>query len=502
MNSDVAPAALPTRRQSFTVVLAIELWERFGFYGMQAILLLYMVEHLGLHDRDANLMIGAFSALTYVYPALGGLAGDRLLGARRCMLIGAFILAGGYMVLGMAARHPSLLYGGMALISTGNALFKPNAGNLVRRIYEGDDAELDAAFTIYYMAVNVGSTVSMLLVPWLQDRYGAPVAFLTCAVGLVLGLVYYFWRARWVNHVGGGLDQSPARPHAVMIVAAGAVVAVLVALVVLRSERLASIGIWCAAAAIVLVWGLLYGQSAPEERPGLRLAYFLCAETMVYTLFYQQQLTSLTLFALRAVDGHFRIGGVTLFTMSAGQFQALDPLWIMAASPVLALLYRRLARDGVYLSLAHKITIGFGVGTLAFFIWWLTAAAAHGLVSAWVMVVGYGFASLAEVLTMGLGLAIIARYVPYRLSGFMMGSLYLLWALAMYAGSVLANIATPAEGAAAVQGPAQYVPLLRDLALALLVATALSAALLPLARKWDRQHTKFREVVQKNGGTN
>lgn len=502
MNSDAAPVALPTRRQSFTVVLAIELWERFGFYGMQAILLLYMVEHLGLHDRDANLMIGAFSALTYVYPAFGGLAGDRLLGARRCMLIGAFILAGGYMVLGMAGHHPALLYGGMALISTGNALFKPNAGNLVRRIYEGDDAELDAAFTIYYMAVNVGSTVSMLLVPWLQDQYGAPAAFLTCSAGLVLGLIYYFWRVRWVSHVGGVLDQSPARPHAVLIVAGGAIMAVLLALVVLQSETLASVGVRCAAVAIVVVWGLLYYRAAPEERPGLRLAYFLCAETMVYALFYQQQLTSLTLFALRAVDGHFRVGGLTLFTMSAGQFQALDPLWIMVASPVLAVLYRRFAQNGMDLSLAHKITIGFGVGTLAFVIWWLTAAAAHGLVSAWVMVVGYGFASLAEVLTMGLGLAIIARYVPYRLSGFMMGSLYLLWALAMYAGSVLANIATPAEGVAVVDGPAQYVPLLRDLSLALLVATVLSAVFLPLARKWDRQHASFRDATQKNGGEN
>lgn len=483
MTALTLPARNATRRQSFTVVLAIELWERFGFYGMQAVLTIYLVSRLGLQDYDANLMIGAFSAMTYVTPVLGGMVGDRLLGSRRSMVGGAVALALGYMMLGIADQSRTLLYLAMAVIATGNGLFKPNAGNLVRRIYEGDDAEVDAAFTIYYMSVNVGSTVSMLLTPWLQDRYGPGAAFMACALGLVLGLIYYAWRAPWLKGVGGHLDLAPVNRRALALVSGGALACVAVTIVILSNAALARLSIWLAAAGIAIGWIALYRRIPGRERPGLRLAYLLCLETMVYALFYQQQQTSLTLFALRAVDGDFRIGPMRLFHWSAGQFQALNSLWIMVASPVLAFLYDRLGQRGRDLSLANKMAIGFSLVVIGFFIWWRAAAAAVGLVSPWVMVVGYGFTSVAELLTMGLGLAVIARYVPTRLSGFMMGSLYLVWALAMYVGSVIANIATATPG----HGAAAYVGLLRDLFFLALAAFAAVVALLPIAAKWARQ---------------
>ncbi|MCQ9156136.1 peptide MFS transporter [Acidomonas methanolica] len=486
MSSPQTVPAAPSRRQSFTVVLAIELWERFGFYGMQAVLLLYLVQHLGMGDRDATLLVGAFSALTYISPVLGGLAGDRLLGARRCMVIGAVMLAAGYCVLGLLDGHRNLLIFAMALISTGNGLFKPNAGNMVRRIYEGDDAELDGAFTIYYMAVNVGSTVSMLLTPWLQNRFSPSVAFLTCAGGLFLGLGFYAVRRSWLHGVGGMLDRAAARPQASLIVATGAAGWLMAGFVVLGSATVARACIWIAALVIVLSWAWLYRKVGPAERIGLRIAYVLCAETMIFALFYQQEQTSLTLFALRAVDGTFRLGGVTLFHMSAGQFQALNPCWIMVASPVLAKLYDALGRRGADLSISRKIAIGFGLGAIGFLIWWLCAAGAHGLVSGWVMVIGYGFTAIAELLTMALGLAVITRYVPARLSGFMMGSLYLLWALSFYLGSVVANMVEVVPGTASGAGP--YVPLLRGLFWALLGACFVIVALLPLLDRWERRH--------------
>ncbi|GAA4488554.1 peptide MFS transporter [Gluconacetobacter asukensis] len=480
---------MPSRGRSFGVILAIELWERFGFYGTQAILLLYMVQRLRLSDADAMLLIGAFSALTYMLPVLGGLAGDRLIGARRCMVAGAALLALGYLCLGFVDRDHTLLILAMALISTGNGLFKPNAGNIVRQIYEGDDAELDAAFTIYYMFVNIGSSVAMLLCPWLQDRFGPSVAFFVCAAGLGVGLGYYMLRSDWLARRDGPLDGAPADRRAAAIVAAGTVLCLISSVAVLGDGRLALDGVWAAGGLIVLAWIWLYRRVERGERAGLRIAYLLCAETMLYALFYQQQATSLTLFALRAVDGDFHLGGRVLFHLSAGQFQALDPLWIFAASPFLAWIYRVLAGRGRDLSLAWKIVVGLGLGMVAFMIWWLCAAQAQARVSGWVMVVAYGFASVAELLTMGLGLAIIARYVPARLSGFMMGSLYLLWALAFYAGSVLSAIGGQPG---AMVGAAAYVPLLRDLALLIAAAFTGAVALLPVLGHWEKQFARDR----------
>lgn len=485
MNAPLSPAHLPTRRQSFSVILAIELWERFGFYGMQAVLLLYLVQHLGFSDQHATLLIGAFSALNYIFPVPGGLAGDRLLGARRSMLTGAVLLTAGYVTLGLADQHLSLLATALALIATGNGLFKPNAGNIVRKIYEGDDAELDAAFTIYYMSVNVGSMVSMLLTPVLQDKFGSETAFFVCAGGLVLGLGYYLSCSRWLKPRDGEVDRVPLNLKTVGLVGGGIVLCLLASQVVLGNEDIARDSIWVAAVLIVLILGWLYRHVAVEERLGLKIAYLLCAETMVYALFYQQQLTSLTLFALRGVDGDFRIGSHVLFHLSAGQFQAMDPMWIMLFSPVLAMLYNRLARSGNNLSLAIKIVIGFAMGAASFLIWWLSAASTSGLISGWVMLIGYGFASLGELLTMALGLAIIARYVPARFSGFMMGSLYLLWALAFYLGSVMSSMSVGvSEG---VTQAAAFVPLLRELSLIFVVALAAAVALLPLVNRWDRQ---------------
>ncbi len=161
-----------SQTRSFTTIFLVEMWERFGYYGMGALLVLYMVERLGFGDARANLTWGAFTALVYAAPSIGGWIGDKILGARRTMLFGAFVLSIGYGMLALPNDHLSFLYASLGVIVVGNGLFKANSANLVRRIYEGDDARIDSAFTIYYMAVNIGSTLSILATPWIKDQVG------------------------------------------------------------------------------------------------------------------------------------------------------------------------------------------------------------------------------------------------------------------------------------------------------------------------------------------
>ena len=160
-----AQPATISQTRSFSTVFLIEMWERFGYYGMQALIVYYMVQRLGFDDDRANLTWSAAAALIYVAPAIGGWVGDKILGTRRTMLIGAGILAIGYALMTVPTEHVSFLYFSLGVIVVGNGLFKANAGNLVRKIYEGNDSKIDSAFTIYYMAVNLGSMVSMLLTP-------------------------------------------------------------------------------------------------------------------------------------------------------------------------------------------------------------------------------------------------------------------------------------------------------------------------------------------------
>jgi len=488
--SSHSSAPVPSRRQAFSTVLAIEFWERYGYYGMQAVLLLFMVQHLALSESQANLMWGAFGALTYITPAIGGYVGDRVLGTRPATLLGAGILAVGYVALAGSATMPWMLFLAMGLISTGNGLFKPNAGNLVREIYAGDDAQIDAAFTLYYMSVNVGAGISMLLTPWIGDHVSPGASFLSCAAGLVLGLVYYAVRRRQLAAIGSRPADAPAGIMPWVFVLGGAVLVTGLVAWILSLPTVARDCVWTAFAAVLVAWGVLYSRVLPEERPGLKLSYLLCVEGMLYFIFYQQMLTSLTLFALHAVSGTYRIGGVALFSMSAGQFQSLNSLWIIVASPVMAWLYTTLGRRGRDLTLSQKLAAGFVCVTLAFLVWWFAAATADGLVSPWYMVLGYGLLSVGELLISGLGLAVVARYAPVRFSGFMMGSLYLLWGIAMYVGSMLANLAAIGQGAEAqaAAGAGAYAPLFRDLFAIGCVMVVLFVAVLPLARRWEREH--------------
>ena len=171
MKTEILPYS---QTRSFVTVWMIELWERFGYYGMQALIVYFMVQRMGFEDSRANLVWGAAAALIYVAPAIGGWIGDKVLGTRRCMIIGAIILSLGYALMGIPVSGTWLTFVALGVIVVGNGLFKPNTANLVRKIYEGDDARIDSAFTIYYMAVNVGSTVSMLATPAIEPFLECP----------------------------------------------------------------------------------------------------------------------------------------------------------------------------------------------------------------------------------------------------------------------------------------------------------------------------------------
>ncbi len=473
------------RNPAFATVLLVELWERFGYYGVQGLLLLFTVERLGLPDRQANLLLGAFSALVYALPAVGGSIGDKLLGARRCVPVGAAILALGYAMLTVPGGR-TLLFASLATVAVGNGFFKANAANLVRRIFEGDDAKLDGAFTLYYMAVNVGSTVSLLLCPWLRDRYGWRAAFGVCCAGLLFGLAQFVWRRRLLAQAGSAPDDAPLRTGAAALVGLGAVATVGAVAFVLQQEALARAAVYLAAVAIAAIWAWLYRNGTGAERRGLAILYVLVLEVMLFFVFYQQMSTSLTLFASRAVDLRFFLGPLLLFRWSPAQFQALDPIFIMAASPILAILYGRLGARGQDLHIATKYTIGFALTAGAFLVWWLASAAStRPMVSSWVMVAGYGLLATGELLVSGLGLAVIARYVPARLGGFMMGSYFVAVGIAMYAGSAVANGAAIAPGATGAP-LGVYAGLFEHLFWLGCGATLLSAAVLPVVRALER----------------
>ncbi len=497
MNTTPANAS---QTRSFTTIFLIEMWERFGFYGMQALIVYYMVQALDFPDERATLVWGAAAALIYVAPAIGGWIGDQVLGTRRTMLLGAMILSVGYGLMVVPGQSVWFLFCALGVIVVGNGLFKANAGNLVRKIYEGDDSKIDSAFTIYYMSVNLGAMISQLLTPWLKDyvneHYGNGlgwhIAFAVCAVGLLLGLANYALMRRWMAHIGSEPDEQPLHWGKLGAVLAGGVLAVFASAYILQHQGVARVFVYVAGVVVVGIFAYLISIGERSERAGLIAALVLTVQTVFYFIFYQQMSTSLNLFALRNVDPAFSVFGVHLWDWSPAQFQAFNPIWIFILSPILAWAYTHAGKAGKDFSIAAKFAWGFVIVAAGFFIYGASdhLADAQGKVSSWLMVWGYGAISLGELLVSGLGLAMVARYVPARMGGFMMGAYFVASGVSQYLGGLVATYASvPRNITDPLESLPIYTSLFNRLGVAALVCTLIAIAVLPLMKRLSTAHS-------------
>ncbi len=491
--------ATTSQTRSFTTIFLIEMWERFGFYGMQALIVYYMVQQLDFPDERAALVWGAAAALIYVAPAIGGWIGDRILGTRRTMLLGAVILSVGYALMVVPGQSVWFMFCALGVIVVGNGLFKANAGNMVRKIYEGDDSRIDSAFTIYYMAVNLGAMISQLLTPWLKDyvntHYGNGlgwhIAFAVCAVGLLLGLANYALMSRTLAHIGSEPDERPMHWGKLGVVLAGGVLAVFASAYILQHEGVARAFVYVAGLVVIGIFAYLISTSQRSERAGLIAALVLTVQTVFYFIFYQQMSTSLNLFALRNVNPAFEVFGVHLWDWSPAQFQAFNPIWIFILSPILAWAYTKAGKANKDLSIAGKFAFGFVIVAAGFFIYGASGhlADSSGKVSSWLMVWGYGAISLGELLVSGLGLAMVARYVPARMGGFMMGAYFIASGVSQYLGGVVATYASvPSNITDPLESLSIYTSLFNKLGFAALACTAIAIAVLPLMKRLSQTH--------------
>lgn len=426
-----------TRRRGFTALFLLEMWERFGYYGMAILMVLFLKEYLGFSDTHANLTWGAFAAMVYATPVIGGWIGDRVLGTRRTTVLGAVILGIGYLLL--AIPGPTwFLFFSLGVIATGNGLFKANPNNLVSKLYEGNAAKLDGAFTIYYMAINLGAFASQILTPIIRVRYGWHFAFGISAIGLALGTANFLMMRRYLTQVGSKPDFDPFPYLRLILVLAGTLGMALIIMEVLQSVAVARWVVWGTAVVLGGIFTYLIAKSARGERSGLIAMLLLTAQGILFFIFYQQMSTSLTLFALRNVTLNF-YG----YLVPPEQFQVLNPFWIWILSPILALIYNALGKHRKDLHIATKFFLGFVMLAIGFFIYGLSGGFAHGgLVSPWWMIWGYFFQSFGELLISGLGLAMVARFVAPQLRGFMMGAWLLATGISQYLGSMVANVAS------------------------------------------------------------
>jgi len=421
-----------------------EFWERFSYYGMAALLILFMTAStshggLGFSIPKAGVIFGVYVALVYLGALPGGWIADRVLGQRKSVLYGGIIIASGHYCL--ATPGLKTFYLGLGLIVTGTALLKPNVSTMVGQLYPPDDVRRDAGFSLFYMGINLGAFVAPLGCSYLGEEINWHYGFGLAGVGMTLGVIQYVMGWKHLGQIGLPPKGSGAAKRQLTITLG--VVALAGAFCAGLAERgwlhmsAQHISRWFGAALGVVVvgmfgWLLTSRRWSPVERKRLFAVFaFFIASTLFWSIF-QQAGSTLNLFAERNTDRSL-FGG-----FPAGWFQSEEPLFIVMFAPVFAWLWVRLGKRDP--STPVKFAAGLVFAGLAFELL-VPVAAKTGNSPLW-LTGTYFLLTLGELCLSPVGLSVTTKLAPERAAGFIMGVWFLSTAVGSYVGGVSASLYT------------------------------------------------------------
>ncbi len=511
-----------------------EMWERFGFYGMRALLTLYLTKHFVFGDREATGLYGGYTALVYLTPLVGGWLADQYLGFKRAVKFGAILMSIGYFILcfgGESAKPIATIDGqryavqvdqsasggetqylidngqrlkiqgqedgsaalvaadgrvtrtvapgklvaggersdlyvtimllGLCLVSVGNGFFKPNISTMVGELYAQGDRRRDAGFTIFYMGINLGSFLSQLLCPFLADAIGWWAGFGLAAAGMVFSWALIQFDGGKLSGYGepplavrqGGKDRALGI-YALALLGVpifyllfinlmnatppvpGSGIMGYIASLSLMGKLL--FGTFLIGVPAILIWSAMKGDR--REFQMMLAAMVMIVFNVVFWTLFEQAGSSLTLFADRNTD----LSVFGLFSISAGQTQFFNALFIILLAPVMSALWTGLARRGLEPSVPVKFAIalvGVGAGFL-FLVWGATMVGPTFKVAIWWLAGLYFIHSFAELCISPVGLSMITKLSIARIVGMMMGVWFLSISVAQYVAGIVAQVAS------------------------------------------------------------
>ena len=469
-SQDRASAASNTRffghPRGLATLFFTEMWERFSYYGMRALLILFMTAPvaaggLGFDTAKAGPIYALYVSSVYLLSLPGGWIADRVLGLRRAVFVGGVIIMAGHICL--AVPTMTTFYLGLILIATGTGLLKPNVSVLVGKLYGPDDVRRDAGFSIFYMGINTGAFIAPLVTGWLAqgETFKGLLAsagihpeaswhwgFGAAAVGMFLGLVQYTVGGRHLSR-DGLYPVRPADPAAaarsdrqvrriglgvLAIVLVGAVL-VMTGILALDPESISRSFKWVLMGITVAFFAGLFllGDWSRPERKQLVVIAVLFAAATVFWMAYEQAGSTLNLFAERNTNNVAFGQG-----FPAPWYQSLPPLFVILFAPLFAALWVRLGNRNP--TSPTKFTIALILLSIGFAVMIGAASlAASGVrVSPMWLVVSYLFQTLGELCLSPVGLSAMTRLAPARIAGLVMG----VWFLALSVGSYLAGMAS------------------------------------------------------------
>lgn len=419
-----------------------ELWERFGFYMVQTILVLYMTKGLFYSDDSAYLLYGAFSSMLYLTPVVGGYIADRFIGFRNSIFIGAFLLFIGYGF--MAGADERFLFMGLSFVILGNGFFKPSVSSIVGDLYHREDPRRDGGFTLFYMGINLGSLFPPLFAGALVAAYHYSAGFWVAALGMLVSIATFLSGQKFLGAAGGVPSISPLHRskrfkvsfYLFLWIAIALAIAVLHLLLFYPKES----NLILVISSVVVMGTVLFYliKELPEQRRKLIACLILIAISIGFWAVYNQTFTSLMLFADRNMSKDF-LG----FKVNAEFTQFFNPFFIVILSPILSRFWLK-----VNLSTPLKFSLGVLLMAVGFFTLGGGVFFFHtdGEVSLWWLVLSYFLQTVGELFISPIGLAMVTRLSPPHLVGMMMGVWFLTQSAAFAIGGALATVSDVPEG--------------------------------------------------------
>jgi proton-dependent oligopeptide transporter, POT family len=470
--------------RGLAVLFFTEMWERFTYYGMRAILILFLTDAVrggfGLSDSIASSIYGLYICGTYILCLPGGWVADRLIGARRAVRYGGLFIIAGNALLALGATTATF-YAGLILIVLGVGLLKPNVSTMVGDLYPEGGGRRDAGFTVFYMGINLGAFIGPIIVGWLAVKYGWRAAFSAGAVGMSLGLLQFHYTQKYLGTAGlgptGDRNDRGAQVGKWVIGGVLATIALgyLLALtggMVIDPKGVAdnTLGLLSIAAALYFLYMFFFAGLDATEKKRLLVILYLFIGCAFFWAGFEQTGSSLNLFAERFTDRH--LSSID-FMIPTGWFQSINSIFILMFGAPFSMLWVWLAKRQLDPSAPVKFALGLillGLGFL-FMVWAANIVAGGQQAMPHLLVLTYLMHTYGELCLSPVGLSSVTKLAPKRFVSQMMGVWFLATSIGNLSAGVLAGMVDTQNPAAM---PGQYLRFFYFLAAAGLVALIVS----------------------------
>lgn len=416
------PKALP-------FLFLTEMWERFGFYVVQGLLILYMTQYFGFSDSDGYTILGVFSALVYISPFAGGFLADKILGFKASIMWGGLFLILGYALLSLPYAK-LLFYPALATIIVGNGMFKPNISSLLGTQYEVDDPRRDSGFTIFYIGINIGAFLAGLSSGYIKNIFGWRMSFALASIGLIIGLLTFLFGLKHIKNTQKHLTASRSFHFQLFFYC---ILAIAGLIFLLRIHALADWLLPIVGILLIVFLIILTMQQEAEYRKRMFVLITLIVFSVVFWALFLQLFFAANLFVDRLVDKNFF--GIPLTTTV---FYASESIFIILLGPIFAWSWQSLGRNQKNPSPIIKFVLGIFFAGVGFLTLSLSTNFVNnaGLIHPLWVFAAYFFITIGELLLSPIGLSAVTMLAPNNLVGMMMG----IWFVATGFGGIFAGM--------------------------------------------------------------